>query len=93
MNTSNHFEIRQEISRREAAVVAALLNDLRRTVQFLSVDIVTEEDRTAVRDMSDPRYSTLARTLDARRRNLTATIASLERRLSAITADREAVAA
>ncbi len=40
MNTSAHFGIHQAVNQRELAVIELLLNDLRRTVQFLTVDIV-----------------------------------------------------
>jgi hypothetical protein len=45
-------------------------------------DIETEEKHTKCCDLRDPAYSILARSLIARRDNLTATIAALQERLS-----------
>ena len=49
-------------------------------VQSLNYDIETEEERTRCWDCRDPAYSVLARSLSARRDNLVATIAALQRR-------------
>jgi hypothetical protein len=73
-------------SRRDAAYdrpsatakLQALLSDLRRKVQLLSSDIVAEEQLTRIFDLSDPRYSILARNQRTRRDNLLATIAVIE---------------
>jgi len=68
---------------RETAVtnrlqIATLIESLLRSVEFLTVEIECEEARVGVRDLSDPAYSVLARSLTARRENIRATIASLE---------------
>jgi hypothetical protein len=47
-------------------------------VDILTADIEHEESRVGVRDMSDPGYPVLARSLRARRENIGATIAMLE---------------
>jgi hypothetical protein len=47
-------------------------------VNILSADIEHEEERAGVRDVCDPAYPVLARSLRARRENIGATIASLE---------------
>jgi hypothetical protein len=47
-------------------------------VNILSADIEHEETRAGVRDLSDPAYPTLARSLRKRSENIEATIASLE---------------
>jgi hypothetical protein len=47
-------------------------------VELLTVDIEHEEARAGVRDLSDPAYSVLARSLRTRRDNIRVTIASLE---------------
>ena len=44
----------------------------------LTVDIEHEEMRAGVRNVADPAYPVLARSLRARRENIGATIASLE---------------
>jgi hypothetical protein len=49
-----------------------------RSVELLIVDIEHEETRASVRDLSDPAYPVLARSLRARRDNIRVTIASLE---------------
>jgi hypothetical protein len=70
----------------EAAIAAArvktLIDSINRSIQSLTYDIKTEEERTMCRDCCDPAYSALARSLTARRDNLAATIAALEERLS-----------
>jgi hypothetical protein len=58
--------------------IATLIADLSRSVALLTVDIEHEEARAGVRDLSDPAYSVLARSLRTRRDNIGATIASLE---------------
>jgi hypothetical protein len=50
-------------------------------VQSLNYDIETEDERTSCWDCRDPAYSVLARSLTARRGNLAATIAALQKRL------------
>jgi hypothetical protein len=58
--------------------IATLIESLLRSVELLTVDIEHEEARTGVRDLSDPTYPVLARTLRERKDNIRATIASLE---------------
>jgi hypothetical protein len=58
--------------------IAALISNLSRTVDILTADIEHEEARIGVRDVSDPAYSVLARSLRVRRENIRVTIASLE---------------
>lgn len=58
--------------------IATLIADLSRSTALLTVDIEREETRAGVRDVSDPAYSALARSLRKRRDNVAATIASLE---------------
>ncbi|MDO9383331.1 MAG: hypothetical protein Q7T86_10765 [Hyphomicrobiaceae bacterium] len=72
--------ISQETQLRQVAVIQGLMADLERTVQILSIDIATEEERVRVFDPSAPAYPILARTLRARRDNLCDTIAALGQR-------------
>jgi len=58
--------------------IATLIGSLSRSVALLTVDIENEEARAGVRDLSDPAYPVLARSLRVRRENLRVTIASLE---------------
>ena len=71
-----------ETPRRTAAVnrlqVATLIGDLSRTDHILTADIEHEEARAGVRDLSDPAYPVLARSLRTRRENIRVTIAMLE---------------
>jgi hypothetical protein len=71
-----------ETPRRTAAInglqIATLIGDLSRKVTILTADIAHEEARAGVRDLSDPAYPVLARSLRVRRENIRATIASLE---------------
>jgi len=76
----------QETALRQAAVIRGMMHDLGRTIQFLDIDISTEEERGRIFDRSDPAYPILARTLTARRDNLIVTIADLAQRLRTITA-------
>ena len=69
----------------QAAVITSMIEDLKRTIQILEVDIGTEEERVRSFDKADPLYSTLARTLALRRDNLSVTVADLEKRLVAVT--------
>jgi len=57
--------------------IATLICDLSR-LDILSADIEHEEARAGVRDVSDPTYPVLARSLRTRRENIGATIAMLE---------------
>jgi hypothetical protein len=65
-----------------AARIKILIDSINRSVQSLNYDIETEEERTRCRDWRDPAYSVFARSLTARRDNLTATIAVLQERLA-----------
>ena len=71
-----------ETLRRTAALnglqIATLIQSLSRSVELLTVDIEHEETQAGVRDLSDPAYPVLARSLRARRDNLMETIALLE---------------
>jgi hypothetical protein len=58
--------------------IATLISDLSRTVDILTADIEHEEARAAVRDVSDPAYPVLARSLRVRRENIRVTIVSLK---------------
>jgi hypothetical protein len=71
-----------ETPRRTAAInglqIATLIGSLSRSVALLTVDIEHEEARAGVRDLSDPAYPVLARSLRVRRENIRVTIGSLE---------------
>jgi hypothetical protein len=71
-----------ETPRRTAATnslqIATLIGSLSRSVALLTADIEHEETRVGVRDLSDPAYPVLARSLRKRRENIRVTIASLE---------------
>ena len=71
-----------ETPRRTAAVnglqIATLIRSLSRSVKLLTVDIDHEEAGAGVRDLSDPTYPVLARSLRVRRENIRVTIAALE---------------
>ncbi len=58
--------------------IASLVATLSRSVDILTADIEHEETRVGVRDLSDPAYPVLARSLRTRRENIMVTIASLE---------------
>src|SRR4029077_10960598 len=49
--------------------IAALIGDLSWSVDILTTDIEHEEARAGVRNLSDPAYPVLARSLRARREN------------------------
>jgi hypothetical protein len=65
-----------------AAQIRTLIDSIGHYVKSLDYDIETEEERTRCWDCRDPAYSVLARSLSARRDNLAATIAALQRRLA-----------
>jgi hypothetical protein len=65
-----------------AAQIRTLIDSICHYVQSLDYDIETEEERTRCWDCRDPAYSVLARSRSARRDNLAATIAALQRRLA-----------
>ena len=58
--------------------IATLIADLTRSVNVLTADIEHEERRVEARELADPAYPALARSLRMRKDNLQATIASLE---------------
>jgi hypothetical protein len=58
--------------------IATLIANLSRSVQILTADIEHEEVPAGVRDVLDPTYAVLARSLRVRRENTEATIAALE---------------
>jgi hypothetical protein len=62
--------------------IATLIGNLSRSVELLTVDIEHEETQAGVRDLSDPVYPVLARSLRVRRDNVRATIAMLEKPLA-----------
>jgi hypothetical protein len=70
----------------EASWIVALIRNLDRHAQLLDQDIAAEEERAQVFDRSHPAYPILARTLAARRDNLSATIAALEKRFASFQA-------
>jgi hypothetical protein len=67
--------------------IEALVIQLSGRVRLLDSDIEAEEERTRCKDRRDAAYSILARTLVARRDNLSATIASLQERVATSAAD------
>jgi hypothetical protein len=58
--------------------IATLIANLSRSVEILTADIEHEEARAGSRNVADPAYPVLARSLRVRRENIRATIASLE---------------
>jgi hypothetical protein len=58
--------------------IATLIGNLSRSVELLTVDIEHEETQAGVRDLSDPAYPVLARSLRSRKDKIRATIAWLE---------------
>jgi hypothetical protein len=73
---------RLETLRGTAAVsglqIATLIGNLSRSLEMLTIDIEHEEKQAGVRDLADPAYPVLARSLRVRRENIGVTIASLE---------------
>jgi hypothetical protein len=76
------YSYQPETPRGTAAIkrlqIATLIGDLSRKADILTADIEHEETRSGVRDVADPAYSVLTRSLRERRENTGATIASLE---------------
>lgn len=72
---------------RSIAPIETLVIHLSGRVRLLDSDIEAEEERTRCKDRRDAAYSILARTLVARRDNLSATIASLQERVATSAAD------
>jgi hypothetical protein len=66
--------------------IETLVINLIGRLRLLDSDIEAEEERTRCKDRRDADYSILARTLIARRDNLSATITALRKRLAALEA-------
>jgi hypothetical protein len=64
--------------------IETLVIHLSGRLRLLDSDIEAEEERTRCKDRRDAGYSVLARTLIARRDNLSATIAALRARLATL---------
>lgn len=82
MKRQRRFGTEVEAPAIAAAQIRTLIDSIGHYVQSLDYDIETEEERTRCWDCRDPAYSVLARSLSARRDNLAATIAALQRRLA-----------
>ena len=82
MERQRRFGTEVEAAPIAAAQIRTLIHSIGHYVQSLNYDIETEEKRTRCWDRRDPAYSVLARGLAARRDNLAATIAALQRRLA-----------
>jgi ABC-type transporter Mla subunit MlaD len=82
MKHPRHFE--RASAAREALQIGELIADLDRIVRILNSDIAAEEEQAQVFERTRQEYPIFARTLAARRDDLTGTIAALERRLAAI---------
>jgi hypothetical protein len=79
-------EVSQETASRQAEVIRSLISDLEHSIEVLRIDIGTEENRVRIFDKTDRRYPVLAKTLTARRENLTRTVATLARQLDKLEA-------
>ena len=77
MRHQHYSQSASTVPRMEASWIAALISNLHRHAQLLDQDIIAEQERAQVFDRSHPAYPILARTLTARRDNLSATIAAL----------------
>ena len=67
---------------REVTQAKALITDLYRLVDVLSVDIDFREQEAGVTDLARPEYPAVARAMRARRDNLLETISALRQRAS-----------
>jgi hypothetical protein len=76
-NSHLHETLRGTIAANKLQIVT-LIESLSRSVELLTVHIEHEEERAGVRDLEDPAYPVLARSLRVRRDNIGATIASLK---------------
>jgi hypothetical protein len=76
------FETLRDTAATHRLQIATLINDLTRLMDVLAADIEHEEERAGVRDLKDPAYPVLARTLTARRNNIGATIGALQVRVN-----------
>jgi hypothetical protein len=94
MKHQRRFETDYQSAPRDAMQIRTLIANLSRSIEILNCDIETEEERVRVRDIFDPAYPVLARALTARRENLKATVAALQKRVENIDAqDREPASA
>jgi flagellar protein FliJ len=96
MNHQRRFGTSRATAARELAQIGTLIADLERFKELLEVDIETEEQGTSISDVSNPAYSTLARSLRTRRNNVHATLADLyerKRRLQQSAMEDENIAA
>ena len=84
MKLQRHIGIGTRNARREAELVRTIIRDLDCSVQILDCEIAAEELRAKVFDISSAAYPILAKTLIARRGNLSITIAALEKQLAEI---------
>lgn len=66
-----------------------LIAEITRVVDILNSDIADEEAKVGVTDPARPEYSVIARSLVARRANLTSTITSLKRRVHNLSSTQE----
>ena len=78
MKYQRHFET---ASPEQQVQIKALIDSFRRNIERLGADIETEEELTRVHHIDEADYPILARSLRARRDNLTATVDLLQRRL------------
>jgi hypothetical protein len=78
MANSSLLETLRETAATNRLQIATLISDLTRSINFLTADIEHEEAHAGVRDLADPAYPVLARSLRMRRENIRATLASLE---------------
>jgi hypothetical protein len=81
MHPISRFETRPN-DLRATMKLRALVADLQLRIEVLDTDIQNEEQRTGVFDVDNVAYPILARTLRARRDNLSATIRVLESHLA-----------
>lgn len=88
MKHLRRFEIESRAEGREMAQLGTLIANLDRTIAILDADIEAEEERVRVRDLADPAYPILARSLRTRRENLMATLDALQQRLQHAAASR-----
>jgi hypothetical protein len=84
MTARRQIDVPSATTQREVALVKTILVDLGETIEQLSRDIATEEERVRIFDASAPTYPILAKSLIARRDNLRLTIAAQEKWLGTI---------
>jgi multidrug resistance efflux pump len=84
MKNRHHFGSANVIALKEVARIGAFIGDLDRRAQLLNDDIAAEEERARVFNPFDAAYPVLARAWAARRDNLKATVATLEKRLAGL---------